>query len=121
MSSSIAVNAGPTGVLPMVNDGMPGGAGNAGPLAPELFTSRASTSTNWDSPRVAIMPITRGRCRSRRTTLSSIAPETAAAASIATGRASQYGSTPSPTSRPSTAAPKTPTAPCAKLTNRLDR
>ena len=60
VSSSIAMYAGPTGVLPMVNDGIAGGFGKVRPLSPCGLSSSASTSTNCDRPSVTTMPITRG-------------------------------------------------------------
>lgn len=74
---------------------------------------------NWDRPRVAIMPITRGRRYRRRTTTISVPAASPPATATAIGKASQYGIPVA--NRARTAAPKTPMAPCAKLTNRLDR
>ena len=86
---SIAMYAGPTGVLPMVNDGIAGGFGKVRPLSPCGLSSSASTSTNCDRPRVTTMPITRGRPLSRRTSPASISAPTPPETSIASGNASQ--------------------------------
>ena len=109
------------GSPPTSNVGSPGGLGYLIPVTASALMTVEMASRNVAMPSVTTMPMTRGYDEMRRISPASISPAIPAPAMMPTGKAIQYGTPARVTSAPSTAAPKTPTAVCAKLMNLLAR
>ena len=97
------------------------GTGNRAPTPSTRGTLMASTVTSWAAPMVATNRVMRAESNSRRTTVISMAPDTAAAAATPTRSAGRYGQCQSMTILATSTAASEPVAPYAKLTIPLAR